>query len=378
MKYTLMHKHIPVVDVEFDGNGDIRKVLKTHDVRHAPLGVHAAKQGIGRTELNAWWSARAVPKSREGLEKALATLGLASATALAQRCLGLSLADQYWVRPAASDMRWDDVNFFANGFAEEIGNALFGQTAREARGANLASPDSTSDGVLVKRWVMRDGAYFLMKGGSGVFRQQPFNEVIASRIMGMLNVPHAEYTLEFHDDSPYCLCEDFVTAETELVTAWDICKTEKKPNNISTHTHLLNRCDALGISGCGQALDRMLTLDYIIANEDRHFRNFGFLRNAETLAWLGPAPIYDSGTSLWYNTMHVGSSVNCKPFRETHQEQIKLVRDLAWFNARLLDGVADSIMETLSQSNEVDSTRAAKIASTVSSRIEMIARLESP
>ncbi len=46
----------------------------------------------------------------------------------------------------------------------------------------------------------------------------------------------------------------------------------------------------------------MLTLDYIIANGDRHYNNFGFIRNAETLEWQGLAPIFDSGASLWHNT----------------------------------------------------------------------------
>ena len=31
----------------------------------------------------------------------------------------------------------------------------------------------------------------------------------------------------------------------------------------------------------------MLVLDYIISNEDRHCNNFGFIRNAESLEWLG-------------------------------------------------------------------------------------------
>ena len=47
----------------------------------------------------------------------------------------------------------------------------------------------------------------------------------------------------------------------------------------------------------------MIVLDYVIANEDRHFNNFGVLRNAETLEWLGFAPIYDSGSSLGYDKM---------------------------------------------------------------------------
>ena len=39
----------------------------------------------------------------------------------------------------------------------------------------------------------------------------------------------------------------------------------------------------------------MFLVDFIIANKDRHYRNFGFLRNSETLEWIGLAPVYDSG-----------------------------------------------------------------------------------
>jgi len=45
----------------------------------------------------------------------------------------------------------------------------------------------------------------------------------------------------------------------------------------------------------------MLVLDYLIANEDRHWGNFGAVRNAETLDWIGLAPVFDCGNSLWYN-----------------------------------------------------------------------------
>ena len=69
--------------------------------------------------------------------------------------------------------------------------------------------------------------------------------------------------------------------------------------------------------------------DYIIANEDRHFNNFGVIRNAETLEWLGFAPIYDSGSSLGYDKMPAQmrseKEVVCKPFKNHHAEQIKLV-----------------------------------------------------
>lgn len=40
--------------------------------------------------------------------------------------MGLSLSDQYWIRPAGMDtLRWEDLNFFHNDFDERLGKALF-------------------------------------------------------------------------------------------------------------------------------------------------------------------------------------------------------------------------------------------------------------
>jgi len=41
--------------------------------------------------------------------------------------------------------------------------------------------------------------------------------------------------------------------------------------------------------------------DRIINNIDRHYGNFGFIRNADTLEFQGFEPIFDNGNSLWYN-----------------------------------------------------------------------------
>ena len=116
----------------------------------------------------------------------------------------------------------------------------------------------------------------------------------------------------------------------------------------------------------------MLVLDYLIANEDRHYNNFGFIRDAESLEWLGFAPIFDSGTSLWYNTQRVGSPAESKPFRKGHVEQMKLVENLSWFDIAALDGIEHEIAEILSKSEEVDDSRRARIISAVLERCKQI------
>ena len=126
------------------------------------------------------------------------------------------------------------------------------------------------------------------------------------------------------------------------------------------------------------SLDRMIVLDYIIANEDRHFNNFGLLRDANTLEWLDAAPIFDSGTSLWYNrnTAQIAwNNITCKPFKKTHGEQLKLVSSLEWFDVSKLDGIEDEILEVFSDDKTaqyIDTERAKAIAAEVRSRIETV------
>ena len=48
-------------------------------------------------------------------------------------------------------------------------------------------------------------------------------------------------------------------------------------------------------------LDYMLMTDFIITNSDRHWYNFGILRDTETLRFVSMAPIYDNGNSMFYN-----------------------------------------------------------------------------
>ena len=85
--------------------------------------------------------------------------------------------------------------------------------------------------------------------------------------------------------------------------------------------------------------------------------------------------MYDSGTSLWCNTLRVGVQVTSKPFRKDHAEQIKLVDDFSWFDAGALRGLEDEIVGILSASEEIDKARSETIAKAVVARAGQIERL---
>jgi len=370
-----MHKSIPVVDIEIlSDTGRIVKLYNLQAPEHLPLGVKT-KDGMSRKAMDDWWSGRSIPASRSGLDDALRSIGISSPALLLEKCYGLSLSDQYWLCPKDARIDWEKINFFQNDFSKDMGEILFGREPADPEHVSLMSPDNTSDGWLRKKWIIADGKRLLMKGGSGVYQQEPFNEVIASAIMRRLGIHHVNYSLTTDESKPYCLCENFITPDTELIPAWRILQTQKKPNDRSVWEHFLTCCKALGIPDVEDALAKMLTVDHIIANEDRHWNNFGVVRSADTLAYHGLAPIYDSGTSLWYNTQRVGSRIESKPFRKNHAEQIKLVDDFSWFDATALSGLEDEIQEILSVSEEVDSARRAAIAKAVVDHAKQVERL---
>ena len=120
--YILMHKEIPVAKIRLDSaTASVSAVVELFDTAHIPVGIPVKKGKIDRAALNAWWQGRAIPASRSGLRHALEELHISSPHALLEKCLGLSLSDQYWICPVDRQVSWHEVNFFENSFTEDVG-----------------------------------------------------------------------------------------------------------------------------------------------------------------------------------------------------------------------------------------------------------------
>ena len=377
MKCNLMHKNIPVMSFEYDDiSGSITRLYETYSTEHLPVGVICANGVIDRYDLNRWWTARAIPMSRDGLIDILYTLGINVVTPLLGKNYGLSLSDQYWICPENSGITWDKVNFFDNAFSEDFGDVLIGNSD-STKDINFMSPDITSGGWLKKKWKIVDDKRVLFKGGSKPFQQEPYNEAFASTVMKRLGIPCVQYSTALIDGKPYSTCEDFIDRDTELVTAYEIMKFKKQPNHISKYEHYINCCKELGIDNIQEFLDKMITIDYIIVNEDRHLNNFGLIRNAETLKYVGIAPIYDSGSSLWFNSPDTQIKAGareavCKPFKDNHADQIKLVSSFDWLDFDKLYAASEELNEILKGSEFISDDRRSKICSAFTARIDIL------
>ena len=377
LSYTLMHKDIDVIEIFFEPNGYIKDIGNTYAFNHLPIGSLDSKGNLSNANLIEWWNERRIPISRTGIRHVLDQLELGSLQSLPLRSLGLSLSDQYWINPKNKDISWEEINFFHNDFSDDLGELLLGNVLKN-KYIDFSSPDNTSIGNLKKRWKISNGDRILIKGGSNPFRQEPFNEVVAYKVATALGINHVKYSLVFIDKYPYSECIDFISDNEDLVPAYFINKVLKKNNNDSLYTHLIKCGDKLGIKNFKEYLDKLIVFDFIIANEDRHLNNFGVIRDSSTLEFVGPAPIFDSGSSFGFNKISSDikpfKDIESKPFKSNIIEQLDLVLSFKWLDINKLNYIKDNIYDWFIcyESQYLDKARIEAIAKSVKDRIDYI------
>ncbi len=68
-----------------------------------------------------------------------------------------------------------------------------------------------------------------------------------------------------------------------------------------------------------------------------------------------------------------GKEIECKPFKKTHTEQLKLVSSFDWIKFYRLNGIGDEIAQILNQAGDyVDENRKQAIIGSVEKRINDI------
>lgn len=376
---TLMHKNEKVIDILLDkNNGALRDIGEIYSINHLPIGTYDEK---GHIDLVEWWVDRSIPLSRSGIVDALEKLNVPNTQVLLLKCYGLSLSDQYWIKPKEENIKWEDINFFDNDFSDDIGRVLFDNHTPDSNALDLSSPDSTSIGNLKKRWRIIDGKRVLIKGGSNPFRQEPINEVIAYKVAKVMDLPCIPYNVYYQDEVPYSECEDFINKEEDLVPAYSISKIIKKSNNDSSYTHLLKCTKKLGIDNYEDYLNKLITFDFIIANVDRHLNNFGIVVDANTLRPIGPSPIFDSGSSFGFDSITADikpfKNIETKPFKTNPIEQLSLVTSFSWLKIEQLEYIKEHIEEWFLEyeSKYLDKDRIKAISESVKGRIDYLIKL---
>lgn len=383
-KFTLFNKNKRVFDFIYDEEEHYIVNFERNypdNEKYAPFGL-IKNNKIDKLEFNKWWKNRQIPASRNGLKEVLHNSEIYDEDnfdLLDSKAYCLSLSDQYWVCDVNDNITWSDVNFFDNEFSLDIGIILF-NGGKTPLNLNLNTPDMTSNGNYEKRWKIINGERCLLKAGSKIYNQEPFNEVIATKLYERIlsDNEYVKYDIIYEGDRAISKCKNFITKDTELIPAWKVNEYYEIEDNEDKYTHYLRCLNNLGVKDAKTLIDKMIVCDYIIANKDRHFNNFGVIRDVNTLKITSVAPLFDNGCSLWYdeNDMYVGEFFLTKPFEEYESTQLGLVKNLDWLDVSKLDGFANDVRDILMQNKLLSKERIDKIVELVNQRIEVIVKLK--
>lgn len=361
MKCILMNKNTEILAAEYDSaNGVFSEIYEVYNIDYAPYilkSFHIENELNDtpfRTNLSEWFKGRGIPSWRDKLDLLLHRLDITAPSELLDKAFGLSLSDQYWIKPYNLDVKYDDINFFDNDFEySEFLEASLSKNSRVITNEkSLKTPNNTTDGMLKKAWIIENGTRYLLKGGYKNELLQPFNEVLASEICRRLGFNHVPYTIDTYKDTIVSKCPCFINKDTELVTCYQIKNDMKRHDNEEDYEDYIKILEEKGIESARIKLENMYILDFLIMNEDRHLNNFGIIRDANTLKWLDVAPIFDNGQSLkieYYDEEELHISGEGRLFYEikSFDEIIKVVKDLNRIDLSKLDGIVEWFDELL-------------------------------
>ena len=304
MKAILMNKNTKVLLAEIENNTFLH-ILEIYNKEYAPISIYNAcfdKASSPLKALNEWFKGRGIPSWRKDLERLLRNLNVDYAEELLLKSYGLSLSDCYWIKEEKSNILWEDINFFDNDF-EYLGylEATYSDTVTS--NLSLKSPNNTTDGMLTKAWIIDNGVRKLIKGTYTHSNQEPINEYITSLICQRLNIEAIDYKIDIYNNKLVSICDNVLNGNEEIITAYDLFKKEKRKNNISEYEHFVSIIENLGLNNVRKKLSDMYLIDYIMMNYDRHMKNYGFIRNVDTLKITRFMPIFDTGQSLCCDKM---------------------------------------------------------------------------
>ena len=275
MNGFIMHKDIAVLRVDND------IVINSHPI--APLGL---KQG--QTILK-WLSNRAADNKRANVRLLKKVLRITDTSDIATvlRAHAATVTDNYWYKTDGEEITYKDILFNDDSLADI---ALFGNFesiwgAEKLDVKHSRSPELTNIGSFEKCWRLEQGEWVMYK------RENPleqFSEIFICRLGKHFGFDMAEYELadacvktkDFTEGKKF----DFEPAVAIVGDNEDYSFSYKKLLEFSPEIV----ADFV----------KLIFLDTLCFNMDRHTNNYGVLRDAETGKVVKLAPNFDNNIAL--------------------------------------------------------------------------------
>ena len=279
-------------------DGLVANILNVSEEHNKLLPLDLDLNGPGVIK---WLQHRIIPKNRAFVDEILKTLDLSigNTKGIIDVCRGLSLNDSYWIVPKSFDGSFMKYNLYENRFSEILSFVAYTGIG-QSKMAFTTSPELTTNGMLPKAWrlIEGDGIYLYKGGSSGAANtgNEPFSEYYACQITHTMGLNAVSYDLENWKGILASKCKLFTDIDTAFVPVGRLVRSGGLKACIDYY-------DELGDIFV-ENMRSMLVLDAVIYNVDRHFGNFGILRDNHSGAVIAPAPLFDHGLSLFNFAMN--------------------------------------------------------------------------
>lgn len=354
MKAVLMNKRTPVLNVygnvkynikEFNFPVFVADKIEVLNKSLCPIGIATDKTPLPSDEMavsafNYWIKKRLISDKRPDISK-FGSMSVIWDNSHGQNPNYFSLSDQYWIKYNEKET-WDELNFFHNKFNSTDGEIFFSKNIKNIKQLKFSynSPDITTNGILPKKWKIIDGDLYLLKQAYLGYDQTPANEVLASRYLKALNIiPFVEYTFEIDGFTTCCKCKNFINDTQEFVPAIYIYDAINTNEQISHYEKIKRAIELFEIPDAIDFIDKMITVDRMLMNFDRHLGNFGFIRNVETGKFEGPAPLFDFGDAFLWNVAAQNKIESIENHHFFHDREKYLIRN------KIINPVNDMIFD---------------------------------
>lgn len=213
---------------------------------------------------------------------------------LSVACRALSVLDNYWVKLSSdTKTKWEDINIRHNSLNQAVAQIALHGTSLSLQGS-LVSPEFTTNGAYAKAWHRdEDGSLWLYKLND--MQSTAKVEVMVSNILNCMNVTHCHYEAREDMEKYVCACPLMTDDNT----------------SIADGLTFVGYCNRLGLNPDEELIKldsegyyKMLVIDYLIANPDRHGQNWGVYYDSATTEILRLHPLFDHNNAFDNDVMN--------------------------------------------------------------------------
>ena len=257
------------------------KTLAVHNEALLPLYLKKYKNA------DSWLETRAIDSHRANSRLLKKALRLANKDDIFTviHVNAATITDNYWIRSIGSDLNYADVKFDSDYFASLALNGSYDSFNRAASRGNTHSPELTNVGSFEKCWRLKSGEWWMHKKATP---SEMFSELFVYELGAALGMNMAIYE------------RGAGSIKTKDFTSHAGVNFEPASAFMGDNEDYSDVVEALRRI-CPEAIPdyiKMIFMDTICANPDRHTNNFGLLRDAESGKLLGLAPNYDNNMAL--------------------------------------------------------------------------------